>query len=123
MSFSFNNLEFIDSLSFLQSSLDGAVSNLKSLWVDKDPAVRKEVFEHLVKEFEYETPNSLPAVPFDDERFPLLLQKGVFPYEYMSGPSVFPEKSLPPLEAFHSSLTNDTITMEDYTRSKSVGGI
>jgi hypothetical protein len=118
--FSFNNLEFIDSLSFLQSSLDGAVNNLKSIWEGKDPTVRKEVFEHSVKEFENATPQGLPAVPFDDERFPLLLQKGVFPYEHMSGPAVFSEQSLPPIEAFHSSLTNDTISTEDYVHAQKV---
>ena len=54
------NLVFIDSMQFMNDSLDSLVKNL----VDKD-------FKHLSKEF-------------SGERLKLVKKKGVYPYEYMS---------------------------------------
>ena len=41
-------------------------------------------------------------------------QKGFFPYEYVTSLDVLEETSLPPHEAFYSSLTRSNISEEDY---------
>ena len=62
------NLVFIESMHFMNSSLDKLVTNLS----DKD-------FKYLVQEF-------------DSKNLELLKQKGAYPYEYMNGFERFNEK-------------------------------
>ena len=57
----------------------------------------------------------MPNAPID-----LLLRKGVYPYEYMSSFSKFDETSLPPREAFFSTLTQQHIAEEDYAHAQKV---
>ena len=83
-------LRFIDSLKFMASSLDKLSSNLK---IDQ--------FVNLKK---YYSGNQLS----------LLLRKGVYPYNYVDCLKKLDEKSLPPKESFHSKLTDEGITHEDY---------
>ena len=45
----------------------------------------------------------------------LLLQKGVYPYEYIDSPDRFP-----PIEKFHSSLTDESISQKDYQHAQKV---
>ena len=51
---------------------------------------------------------------------PLLLRKGVYCYEYMDGPEKFELKSFPPIGAFYSSLTDETISVVDYKYAQEV---
>ena len=97
ISFSLGNLRFIDSYQFLLSSLDNLVASNKP-----------EDFE-IMKQFEP-----------DDERRPLVLRKGVYPYEYVNSFERFNETSLPPKEAFYSTLTDSHISEEDYEHAKKV---
>ena len=60
MAFFLNNLVFIDSMQFMNSSLDKLVKNLSD-----------ENFKYLVEEFGCES-------------LQLLKQKGAYPYEYMN---------------------------------------
>ena len=46
--------------------------------------------------------------------FNVTSQKGFFPYEYITSLSVLEETTLPPHEAFYSSLKKSNITEEDY---------
>ena len=64
------NLVFIDSMQFMNSSLDKLVKNLS----DED-------FKYLVKEF-------------GSENLELLKQKGAYPYEYMNSIDRFNEEKL-----------------------------
>ena len=74
LSFSLGRLRFIDSLSFLSQSLANLV---QSVGKDGDSAFV----------------NTKEAFP---SKYPLLLRKGVYPYEYMDAPSKFEERrSLP----------------------------
>ena len=50
----------------------------------------------------------------------MLLQKGIYPYEYMDDFERFKETSLPEKEAFYSSLNNEGITDKEYQRAKDV---
>ena len=73
------NLFFIDSMQFMNSSLDKLAKNLS----DKD-------FKYLVEEFV-------------SENIEILKQKGAYPYEYMNNFERFNEKKLPARKYFFSS--------------------
>ena len=74
------DLVFIDSMQFINSSLDKLVKNL----VGKD-------FKHLVKEF-------------GTKNLKILKQKGAYPYEYMNSFKRFNEDKLCARKYFHSSI-------------------
>ena len=99
ISFSVGNLVFIDSLQFLNSSLEKLVDNLSKEGTNKFPTFSK-------------------YVPSDT--VPLLLRKGVYPYEYMDNFEKFQEPSLPSIGDFYSSLTECCITANDYAHGQSV---
>ena len=78
---------FIDSMQFINSSLDKLVKNLS----DKD-------FQYLVEEF-------------GSENLELLKQKGAYPYEYMNSFERFKEKKLPARKCFFSSAKTKKFMM------------
>ena len=80
ISFSLGNLRFIDSLQFLNSSLQKLVENLSKEGGEK--------FQHLTREF-----------PQNRE---ILLKKGIYPYDYVDSPNKLDETCLPSKEAFYS---------------------
>ena len=51
-------------------------------------------------------------------KFSLLLQKGVYPYEYMDDWQKFNETFLPEKEDFYSVINMENITNTDYTQAK-----
>ena len=73
------NLVFIDSMQFMNSSLDKLVKNLS----DED-------FKYLVEEFGF-------------DNLKILKQKGAYPYEYMNSFKRFNEEKLPARKYFFSS--------------------
>ena len=79
------NLVFIDSMQFMNSSLDKLVKNLS----DED-------FKYLVKEF---GPDNLK----------ILKQKGAYPYEYMNSFKKFDEDKLP-----DGKISDGHISIKDY---------
>ena len=91
------NLIFIDSMQFLNSSLDSLVKTLN----DSD-------FKELSKEFK------------DDLQLELVKQKGVYPYEYMDSFDKFNDCQLPIKKRFYSTLKGAGINDEDYERAKKV---
>ena len=56
----------------------------------------------------------------NSNKFILLLQKGVYPYENMDNWETFNETSLPEKENFYSYLNMDDISDADYTHTKKV---
>ena len=50
----------------------------------------------------------------------MLLRKQVYPYDYFDGPEQFAETSLPPKEAFVSSLTGEAISNSNYHHAQQV---
>ena len=54
----------------------------------------------------------------DNNKFILLLQKDVYPYEYMDNWENFNETSLPETEDFYSHLNMEDITDADYAHAK-----
>ena len=81
------NLVFIDSMQFINSSLDKLVKNLS----DED-------FKYLVKEF-------------GSKYLELLKQKGAHPYEYMNSSERFNEEKLPSRKYFYSSVKDGKLVM------------
>jgi hypothetical protein len=97
ISFEFNGLRFIDSFPFLPSSPDKLVSNCALDGYDKFIYMRRWLSDS-----------------------PLLIAKGVFPYEFMTGIERFQETQLPPKQQFYSRLTDEHISDEDYNRAQQV---
>ena len=56
----------------------------------------------------------------DNNRFTLLLWKGVYPYEYMDDWEKFNEKSFPEKEDFYNHLNMEDITNADYAHARNV---
>ena len=97
MAFTVNkNLVFIDSMQFLNSSLDSLVKNL----IDED-------FKYLSEEF-------------SGKFLELVKEKGVYPYEHMNSFKKFSEDKLPDRCEFFSSLKDECISEKDYERAKNV---
>lgn len=103
ISFSFENLRFIDSFQFLSASLDSLVENLKS---DSDHVDTN--FSHFFSEFSCK------------EDALLLLQKNAFPYDYLASKERFEEAKFPPIECFYSSIKNEGISQEEYSHAQRV---
>ena len=55
-----------------------------------------------------------------DEKFRLMISKGVYPYEYMDGWKKFEETSLPPKDAFYSRPSMKGICDHDYEHAQQV---
>jgi len=103
-SFQIGQLRFLDSLQFLNASLDALVSNLKRD-LDEDGVNR---FAHTRRHYP------------DEGSFSRVIRKGVYPYEYMDGDDKFQEKSLPSIDKFFSKLYDETISEEEYRRAQDV---
>ena len=100
MAFTINkNLVFIDSMQFMNSSLDLLVKNLIS-----------EDFKYLSEEF-------------SGEKLTLVKEKGIYPYEYRDSFKKFNEDKLPDKSKFFSSLKGNCIGKEDYDRAIKVWNV
>ena len=55
-----------------------------------------------------------------DEKFRLMIRKGVYPYEYMDGWKKFEETSLLPKDAFYSRLNMKGISDQDHEHAQQV---
>ena len=95
LSFQIASLRFLDSLQSLTASLDTLVQSLAADGRDK--------FSHTARHY-----------PDSD----LVFAKGNHPYEYMDGRDKFLFTELPPIDAFYSSLSEETITPEEYKRAQ-----
>jgi hypothetical protein len=96
VSFNIEKLKFIDSYSFMNTSLESLANNLK----DEDFKLISKLYK--------------------DEQFELIRQKGVYPYDYMDSFDRFNESQLPPIEMFTSLLTNNKLSKEDYKHAQKV---
>lgn len=87
---------FIDSLRFMDSSLEKLASYLS-------PQQFIELGKH-----------------FPQSQLSLLKRKGVFPYDYFDSPEKLRENQLPPASAFYNKLTDKDISEEDYLHAQTV---
>ena len=97
ISFSLEQLRFIDSAHFLLASLDKLVAA-------NPPRAFQITAQH--------EPNR--------ERRELLMRRGVYPYEYMDTWDRFTEPKLPSKEAFYSKLSDAHISDEDYAHAQKI---
>ena len=93
-------LVFIDSMQFMNSSLEMLVENLG----DNDFKCLTEVFN-------------------DSEQLKLVKCKGVYPYEWVDSFKKFDESFLPSKECFLSSLKDKGITDKEYSRANRVWNV
>ena len=91
------HLYFIDSLAYLNSSLEKLAANLSD-----------DRFIYTKKYFT------------DPVQLELVKRKGVYPYDYMDSFSKFNDTELPQREEFYSLLTNENISEDDYKHAKDV---
>lgn len=90
------HMVFIDSFQFLNSSLDKLANNFPD-----------DAFKYT-------------AAAFKKEKFNLMKQKGVYPYEYMDSFDKFNETELPTKEEFYSVLNDENLTDEEYERAQTI---
>ena len=92
-------MAFIDSMQFMNSSLDSLVKNLS----DND-------FKYLSEEF-------------SDEFLKLIKQKGVYPYEYIDGFKKFSENKLLDKCTFFSCLKDVCISEKDCLKANNIWNV
>ena len=142
-------LRFIDSFRFMSSSLDSLTDNLSEInnktcvkckervksvqyckFIDlsksrlrykclKCDDISYKSIDPLIKKFS----NTYRLRNNDNERFVLLLRKGVYPYKYMNDWNKFDETELPLKKEFDSDLNMSSISDKDYNHAKSVFNI
>lgn len=123
ISFTLGRLKFIDSKGFLNFSLEKMVSDMSKKALErKDYVELRRLFPRtifavnvfmrkLTRDKTYE---------ITDEQLVLIIQKGIYPYDYMDGPDKFRDIRLPGIKDFYSILTKRHISEEDYTRAIAV---
>lgn len=99
ITFSCDNLKFLDSFGFLSASLDSLSSKLT---VDKFKET-KSVYGSL-----------------SEDKFKLLTSKGIYPYDYFNNKTKFTETKLPSQSAFFNKLNDCNISDEDYQHAQKV---
>ena len=96
MTFSLGQLKFIDSLQFLNNSLDKLLGNLRQ----KDRQISK--------------------CHSDGKNLELLRRKGVYTYKYINSFQRFDARQLSPKEAFYSKLTRESVSDKDCQHAQNV---
>lgn len=124
MCINFNDARFLDSYSFLASSLDTLSSNIINPSNFKK-LIKAEKFGELkntrLSNLKTYCPNFMSEYEgLSDDNLDLIAQKGIYPYEYMDSFRRFEETELPSKEAFYSKLKQDGITDEDYELAQKV---
>lgn len=95
-----NQVTLLDSMAFLNDSLERLVENLKL----------SDCSFNLIRQW----------LPEDNKR-ELLMRKGFYPYEYMTSMDRLKEECLPPPDAFASKLSGSTgASPEDYQHAQNV---
>jgi hypothetical protein len=101
MCIKFANFIILDSFAFLASSLDTLAGNLLKGGIGN--------FTHTFSNSE-----------LTEEQKNLIVKKGVYPYEYFDCFDKFNETKLPSISKFYSSLSEESITVEQYKHAKDV---
>lgn len=110
MSLKFFHIEMLDSMRFMGGSLRSHIDRLKAS-AQKDSCLIKSKFKHMFNYFEK---------IYDFETILSLINKQVYPYEYMDCVSRFDETQWPDIEKFYSSLSKSTISEKRWLSGKKV---
>jgi hypothetical protein len=101
----FTKIVFADSLNFTLSSLDKLVEQLVETKDDAKFGIVRQAFKNEIN---------------NGADYKLLLKKGIFPYSYIKSVENLKETTLPPINAFWSDLTEDSISPENYQHAQNV---
>ena len=112
---SVDGLRFIDSLNFMQGSLDSLVKVIEE---GVDEATKKLKDKEL--QYKKKIKEALKITSTISNGSDLLYKKGIYPYEYMDSFEKFSETSLPKKEDFYSKLNDEHITEDEYEHAKKV---
>ncbi|KAE8737535.1 hypothetical protein FOCC_FOCC017001 [Frankliniella occidentalis] len=88
---------FIDSMRHVMSSLDSVARTL----APEDMRVVRAYFK-------------------DDAKFALMTRKGLYPYEFVRRYEQFQDDRLPPIQDFYSSLSDETISQDEWEHANNV---
>ena len=99
MSIKLGTLEFKDSLSFLNSSLEKLVNNLKDKGIKEGKSI-KDTFPNTYAYFKKDWNH------IHEDAFDLLTRKGVYPYEFMDSWEKMKERTLTSKDEYYSQLTH-----------------
>ena len=139
-------IQFIESYRFMSCKLSDLVNNLSGIYIKKCKSCMKEKEIRIECKFigfknnrlnyrckEYNKPctkspnEAIKNFPIiykfcngDLDKFFPLLEKGVYPYEYIDSWEKCDETLIPPKEAFYSELKLENITDEDYAHVQKV---
>ena len=91
------DLRFIDSYNFINTSLQNMINGLRT------SNHNFEIFKSGMRYFDYQ-----------QELIDKCIQKGVFPYEYIDSIEKLNEKTLPSKDDFYSTLTESSVSDEEY---------
>ena len=112
---SVDGLRFIDSLNFMQGSLDSLVEVIVK-GVEEATSELKDSKLQYKKKIKEELKITSTLSNGSD----LLYKKGIYPYEYMDSWAKFSETSLPKKEDFYSKLNDEHIIEYEYAHAKKV---
>ncbi len=99
-------IRFIDTIGFMAESLSSLVDNLKS--GGKNIKEHREIFKNVSDHYT------------NDKDFELMLEKGIYPYDYITSFEKLKDTKLPPIKAFYSKLADSKCDPKDYKKALKV---
>jgi hypothetical protein len=110
MSYTFAGLKFIDSLSFLNASLDSLVKNLRKSKNSSPNDGEYDYEKYDVNNFTHSFTNFKKTYPnIDNKHFNLLCAKGIYPYDYFTDEEKFNENINLDKEIFFNTLNDEEV--------------
>jgi hypothetical protein len=100
-------LRFLDTFAFMATSLDSLVKNLHDGCND-------------INELRQRFPHTSKHYHDNDEHFKMMIQKGIYPYEYITSYDVLLQKELPERKEFYNKLALKECNKDDYDKAKNV---
>jgi hypothetical protein len=99
-------IRFIDTFAFMATSIESLSNNLRS--ASNDVNELRKIFKNTSDEFK------------NDEQFLLMIQKGVYPYDYIDNFNRLYESYLPDINTFYSKLYDSKCDIKDYKHAQNV---
>lgn len=119
---SYIGIIFRDSLNHLPAALDALVLTLKGKIEKKNLSKRgeedalKAYAESFPSLYKFFKKNYMHIV--GRENFQKIIQKGVFPYSYLTSSKVFDDRELPERKHFYNDLQQKELSEEEYGKAK-----
>ena len=111
MTFEFMRLKFIDSMNFMNTSLEKLADNL---------IIKEEQQPNFIGPLNHDYSNFIHFSKYFKSKTSLIARKGLYPYEFAQNKNDFKLKGLPSQNQFYSSLSNKTPTDIEYANALNV---